>query len=439
MALYPNALKTYQDYLSSGGSEPDTGSRTKWVSSADAPSVPLSTNVESMTGITGDFSGSDLGQTTEKYLGDQVIGQDGAFTGETAGGSSITGDFSGSDLGQSVESQWSDLASMYGDNIVSRGGAENWPGEPPPPEPDPRADAPPPVVDDAGVPLDGGSLDAGDVRAGNVGADNPFIDLAGADIVERQGMENWPSDPPPPPADDRQGVENWPNDPTPPRQGAENWPTDWTNVGDAPGTGGGAGPYGEDVDALIEQALRDLLAGQRDTAEDEAMIQEKIRADMLEGVVDNQARMGALGFGASGALAGMDADIRGRASRDAIDQILGVRDDARDDWLRRVGTGLGADLTRREFASREAARDAYSELLRDMMDGGLDDAEGAPPELGFTDPQEYKDQGFTEVVSSRAGGNSSSPYIVHTVRNPETGETATVTVPYNEGTGWGEY
>lgn len=427
MALYPDALKTYQDYLSGGGSTftkttsnldgatatrlpaPTTTEETTLREGAtnwptEAPSVPTSTNAE-----TADLEPAPI-QT--------------AITGEAAG----------------AYDPFADLASMYSDNIVSRGGAENWPSAPPPPEPDP-------VPEVTALPAEGADV-IGEQLADNELTQNfpvdPMVDIAPdvtaapeyqgddpfQDLADAVAAGNEP---------DRQGVENWPDDPTPPRQGAENWPTDWTNVGDAPGSGGGAGPYGEDVDALIEQALRDLLAGQRDTAEEEAMMLEKNRADMLEGVVDNQARMGALGFGASGALAGLEADIRGRASRDATDQILGLRQDARDDWLRRVGTGLGADLTRREFASREAARDAYSELLRDMMDGGLDDAEGPPPELGFTDPQEYKDQGFTEVVSSRAGGNSSSPYIVHTVRNPETGETATVTVPYNEGTGWGEY
>jgi hypothetical protein len=343
MALYPNALKTYQDYLSSGGStftkstsnlDGATATRlpaptteettlregsTNWPT--EAPTVPTSTNAES----------ADL----------EPVETQTAITAEPTG----------------AYDPYADLLSMYSDNTVTRAGAENWPSEPPPPEPEP-------VPEVTALPAEGADV-LGEQLADNELTQNfpvdPMVDIAPdvttapayqgddpfQDLADAVAAGNEP---------DRAGVDNWPDEPTPPRQGAENWPTDWTNVGDAPGTGGGAGPYGEDVDALIEQALRDLLAGRRDTSEDEAMLLEKNRADMLEGVVDNQARMGALGFGASGALAGLDADIRGRASRDATDQILGLRADARDDWLRRVGTGLGADLTRREFASRRDLR-----------------------------------------------------------------------------------
>lgn len=195
------------------------------------------------------------------------------------------------------------------------------------------------------------------------------------------------------------------------------------------------------VDDLVEQALRDLLAGQRDTTEDEAMIRERNEASMTQGLADNQARMAARGFGSSGALAGIDADIRGRAEQQALDEILGVRGDAEDDWLRRVGTGLGADLTRREYASRESARDAYADLLNDLNEEGEggEGGDGEPVTYGYTDPEQTKADGFTEVVSSVTGGSAKAPYVVHTVKNPDTGETTTVTVPYNESTGWGGY
>lgn len=199
-------------------------------------------------------------------------------------------------------------------------------------------------------------------------------------------------------------------------------------------------------DELRDQALADLLAGQRDTSEDEAMIREQVEADMLQGVVDNQARMGAMGFGSSGALAGLDADIRGRASLDAADQIMGVREDARDDWLRRVGTGLGADLTQREFASREAARDAYADLLRDLgrdydgdgvtterervrslvesgemeaFQGSYDDAIAA----GYTEPGEVY-----EYVDEESGRTFTSTEYT----NPQTGETVLVSYAGDE-------
>ena len=94
----------------------------------------------------------------------------------------------------------------------------------------------------------------------------------------------------------------------------------------------------------MEEAIRRQLEGPRDTTDDEAAINERVMRDMLGGLVDNQARMGAMGFGSSGALVGMDADIRSQAAAQALDEILGVRQDARDEAFRNNQAGIAADM-----------------------------------------------------------------------------------------------
>lgn len=94
---------------------------------------------------------------------------------------------------------------------------------------------------------------------------------------------------------------------------------------------------------LQQQALSELLGqGPRDTAGDEARIQEMLQSTVGQGQADLNARMAAGGMGTSGALSSMSSDMRRMAARDAAQEISGIQQGARDEWLNRVNTGLGA-------------------------------------------------------------------------------------------------
>src|SRR3989304_1191735 len=87
-------------------------------------------------------------------------------------------------------------------------------------------------------------------------------------------------------------------------------------------------------DALVEQAIAELLGGGvRDTSEDEALIRELLQGTVGQGQADLNARLGAGGFGTSGALGALSGDMRANAARKSAQEIMGVRQGARDELL----------------------------------------------------------------------------------------------------------
>lgn len=154
-------------------------------------------------------------------------------------------------------------------------------------------------------------------------------------------------------------------------------------IGAPPGSGGsvgGAAPAKQpvsqaDIDQMIrDRVQRELEGGPRSTAEDEALVQQRMDEAIGSGAVNARARAGRGGFQASGALMGIEGDLERQARTAAAEQALGVRKDAREEQFGREGDVIRSELDMR----RAAADDEINKRLLELL--GMD--EGAPAEGG---------------------------------------------------------
>lgn len=148
-----------------------------------------------------------------------------------------------------------------------------------------------------------------------------------------------------------------------------------TNVGVQSGNNlGGAGQPLADAanppsqEELYSRALRDLLgSGPRNTAEEEKLLRDQMMRDVGAGQANLNARMGASGFGTSGALSTLGTDMRANAALQAAEAIQGVRQDARDEYLDKVSAGLGFANQDRGMDITEANYQAYIDALNEIF------------------------------------------------------------------------
>lgn len=147
------------------------------------------------------------------------------------------------------------------------------------------------------------------------------------------------------------------------------------------------------VDSLYDEALRKLLeGGPRDTAGEEALLREQMLRDVGSGQANLNARMGASGFGTSGALSALGTDMRSKAAFDASKSIEGVRSNARDEYARDLQTGLGAVNQDRAADIEEAKLQAYIDAMNAAF--GPEEGGGATPP-GSTAPPNHNTGNFT--------------------------------------------
>lgn len=148
------------------------------------------------------------------------------------------------------------------------------------------------------------------------------------------------------------------------------------------------------TDEAANQAIMDLLTGgPRDTAEDEALIRELMQHQAGAGQADLNARLGAAGFGTSGALGAMTSDLRQAAARKAAEDIMGVRQTARDDAFRDLGLGIEAE-------QRDRGLDITEQQYLDYMQGVEDENADIAAEEQAAEEQ----QGFWNAVGEPRGG-----------------------------------
>lgn len=127
-------------------------------------------------------------------------------------------------------------------------------------------------------------------------------------------------------------------------------------------------------EALRARAIAELLGqGPMDTSEEERLITEMMEQRAGADALNAGARMGRMGFGQSGAGAALEGDLRRQAAREATEEILGTRRDARGEWLQRVNSGLGFGqgeerLAQDQFMNEELLKALQAEL-------GIDDEE----------------------------------------------------------------
>jgi hypothetical protein len=134
----------------------------------------------------------------------------------------------------------------------------------------------------------------------------------------------------------------------------------------------------------MDQEIRDFVrsrigaAGKVDTTEEEALITRQMEGKLGEGLVDARARGGRAGFGMSGAQQAVEGDVRGAASRSALDQILGLRRGEEQRAIENATSAIGTEQGMRSAASADALRRMVLESLQ--AEAGLGGDEGGIPD-----------------------------------------------------------
>ncbi len=125
------------------------------------------------------------------------------------------------------------------------------------------------------------------------------------------------------------------------------------------------------TDEMLEDAIAELLgSGPRATAEEEEQIRRQMESDVSAGQAGLNARIAAGGGGTSGALGAMSTDMRSRAALDASNAIQGVKQDARDEYLRKLQLGLSGKQSDRTLDMDEAQFEMYMNMINEIFGGG---------------------------------------------------------------------
>jgi len=120
-------------------------------------------------------------------------------------------------------------------------------------------------------------------------------------------------------------------------------------------------------DPRVDDILSGLLSGPRDTTEEKNLVEEKMMQEAMRGLVDNQARFGAMGMGTSGALANIDGQLRRDAGRDIALTQIGIDRDSRAEDLQRQSLGLSAERSERQFDFDQGRyQDQFAQNERDF-------------------------------------------------------------------------
>jgi hypothetical protein len=134
----------------------------------------------------------------------------------------------------------------------------------------------------------------------------------------------------------------------------------------------------------IDREIRDFVrsrigaANNVDTTEAEALITRQMEGKLGEGLVDARARGGRAGFGMSGAQMAVEGDVRGAASRSALDQILGLRRGEEQRAIENATSAISTEQGMRSAASADALRRMVLESLQ--AEAGLGGDEGGIPD-----------------------------------------------------------
>lgn len=154
-------------------------------------------------------------------------------------------------------------------------------------------------------------------------------------------------------------------------------------------------PPGDDqFDTQVRQLMADLLAGKGmdvSTAEEEALIRELMQDRLGAGLVEQRARMGRAGFGASGALAAMEGDVRRQTGQQATQETLALRRQAEQEAIDNALRAIGVDVDKRREGRQASFDEEFLNALKSYMGqeegtpatGPLDDAAAAVDEKGI--------------------------------------------------------
>lgn len=190
-------------------------------------------------------------------------------------------------------------------------------------------------------------------------------------------------------------------------------------------------PTPPDPEQLRAAAQNDLLNNNphTDTTQEEALIRELLGQKVGQGQRELNARMGAAGFGTSGALGAATENMRSDAARAAAQDILGEQHNAENRWRQNVTAGIGAQDSDRGLSMQEQkyqnelalAQEAQHPNWHDTNNDGKDDVNGQTLEeyqsgaafgqkLGLEGNHEYNDMGLFSMFD--AGGSENKPFSV---------------------------
>jgi hypothetical protein len=174
-------------------------------------------------------------------------------------------------------------------------------------------------------------------------------------------------------------------------------------------------PSEDELDAQIRQLMGDLISGKGmgvDTSEEEALIKQLMQDQIGQSLVDQRARMGRAGFGASGALAAMEGDIQRQAAQRATQETLATRRQAEQDAIERALSAIGVDVEKRREGRQASFDEEFLNALKSSMEqedtaaggGPLDDFSKNVEEEGLVGAvPEAVVQGFSSVVKAIYG------------------------------------
>lgn len=126
----------------------------------------------------------------------------------------------------------------------------------------------------------------------------------------------------------------------------------------------------EQFDENVRKLMDQLLSGQGmdvNTAEEEALIKQLMEDRLGQGLVEQRARMGRAGFGASGALAAMEGDIRRQAGQQATQETLGLRRQAEQEAIDNALRAIGVDVSKRQEGRQSEFDQQFLDALKSAM------------------------------------------------------------------------
>lgn len=163
----------------------------------------------------------------------------------------------------------------------------------------------------------------------------------------------------------------------------------------------------EQLDQQIRSLLGDLVGGRGmnvDTAKEEALVKELMQDRLGAGLVEQRARMGRAGFGASGALAAMEGDIRRQAGQQATQETLALRRQAEQEAIQNALNAIGVDVTKRKEARQEAFDQEFLNALKSALGMETPPVEGGSPAEGLAGPaQAAMDLANATILHGGAG------------------------------------
>lgn len=164
-------------------------------------------------------------------------------------------------------------------------------------------------------------------------------------------------------------------------------------------------------------ALMELMGGPRDLTDETATLQEQMDRQLGQALADQRSIGASGGLGLTGAQAALEGDTRSRAALDQSSAIFGLEQQARDEWLDRLGlAGSMFDpeseriFDEEQFGLDRVREDEMLTLLRNILgvDGQGSPVEPSAEQPSSPPPQEDPDSLGGQIETSQANSNKAA-------------------------------